>query len=139
MPYKIEFQLAAGKSYLDGAKKESHFIVVPDQLDPCNENNDSTLMLLMAREAKCSPDDIFHYWHARVVYPLMISPADVTPVELFDIKLIGKMVHCGHEVDVILFVNHIGIDYVTGTNHRGDVCIFPFNEVHGIVKHEVFQ
>ncbi len=141
MPYKIEFQLAAGKSYLDGAKKESHFIIVDDDLDPHELDNVLPLEKLMARRIGCSVEDIFHWWHNEVEVPMMLDPADITPIETFDDRLVGAVVHCGNEIGVTGLVIAVkpNLQALAVKSFSDESFIFPFNEVHGIVKHEVFK
>lgn len=141
MPYKIEFQLAAGKSYLDGAKKESHFIIVDDDLDPHELDNVLPLEKLMAQRIGCDISDIFHWWHNEVEVPLMIDPEDIIPIETFDKRLIGAVVHCGTEIGVTGLVVDVkpNLQQLAVKSFGDESFIFPFSEVHGIVKHEVFK
>lgn len=141
MPYKIEFQLAAGKSYSDGAQKESHFIIVDDDLDPREFDNVLPLEKLMAQRIGCDIDDIFHWWHSEVEVPMLIDFDDVTPIESFDDRLIGTVVYCGIEFDVMGFVTKVSHDLkqIEMKLFNGELFIFPFSEVHGIVKHEAFK
>lgn len=141
MPYKIEFQLAAGKSYSDGAKEESHFIIVDDDLDPCELDNALPLEKLMAQRIGCDIDDIFHWWHNEVEVPLMIDPEDIIPIETFDKCLIGAVVHCGTEIGVTGLVVDVksNLQQLIVKSFSDESFIFPFSEVHGIVKHEAFK
>lgn len=141
MPYKIEFQLAAGKHYLDGAKKESHFIIVNDDLNPRKLDNMASLEKLMAQHVGCSPRDIYHWWYNNVKVPILINLSDVIPIETFDERLIGAVVYCGTEFDVLGFVTAVNLKYqiLAVKSFNDGSFIFPFNEVHGIVKHEVFK
>ena len=141
MPYKIEFQLAAGKSYSDGAKEESHFIIVDDDLDPRELDNVLPLEKLMAQRIGCDIDDIFHWWHNEVEVPLMIDPTDIIPIETFDKCLIGAVVHCGTEIGVTGLVVDVksNLQQLIVKSFSDESFIFPFSEVHGIVKHEAFK
>lgn len=141
MPYKIEFQLAAGKHYLDGAQKESHFIIVDDDLSPRELDNIEPLEKLMAHRVGCSPDNIYHWWHNEVEVPMMLDPADITPIDTFDNRLIGAVVHCGEEIGVTGLVIAVkpSLQALAVKSFGDESFIFPFSEVHGIVKHEAFK
>ena len=141
MPFKIEFQLAAGKHYLDGAKKESHFIIVDDDLNPCELDNIAPLEKLMAQRVGCSTRDIYHWWYNEVEVPEMLDPADIVPIDTFDKRLVGAVVHCGTEIGVTGLVIAVkpSLQALAVKSFGEESFIFPFNEVHGIVKHEAFK
>ena len=141
MPYKIEFQLAAGKHYLDGAQKESHFIIVDDDLDPHHLENVMPLEHLMAQRVGCSSRDIYHWWYNEVEVPEMLDPEDIVPIDTFDKRLVGAVVHCGTEIGVTGLVIAVkpSLQALAVKSFGEESFIFPFNEVHGIVKHEAFK
>lgn len=141
MPYKIEFQLAAGKHYLDGAKKESHFLIVDDDLNPRELDNIVPLEKLMAQRVGCTIDDIYHWWHNEVEVPEMLDPEDIIPIDTFDKRLVGAVVHCGTEIGVTGLVIAVkpSLQALAVKSFGEEFFIFPFNEVHGIVKHEAFK
>ena len=141
MPYKIEFQLAAGRHYLDGAKKESHFLIVDDDLSPLELDNIASLGKLMAHRVGCSTRDICYWWHNEVEVPWVIGPGDITSIDTFDNRLIGATVHCGNEIGVTGLVAAVNpfLQSLAVKSFGEGFFIFPFNEVHGIVKHEVFK
>lgn len=139
--FKIEFQLAAGKEYLDGPKEESHFLIVGDDLNPRDFNNNVPLEKMMARQAGCSVDDIYHWWYDEVEIPMILTQNDIIPIDTYDNHLIGAVVPCAREIGVLGLVVDVKpeLQSLVVKSFGNETFILPFNEVYGTVKREIFK